>query len=120
MPSDGMILCHFFKLFSLFLELVVRYETGSRSVIHYLDDFLFISPGGSDQCQYLLDTFRFMKFGVPLSQEKTEGSCTVLSLLGIEIDSVCMVSRLPADKLAKLSDLIKCNPFWVCWSLLAG
>lgn len=86
----------------------MRYETGSRSVIHYLDDFLFVSPGGSEQCQYILDTFRFFmdRFGVPLSAEKTEGPRTVISFLGIELDSVNMVFRLPADKLAKLMDLV--------------
>lgn len=108
LPMGCSISCHYFELFSTFLDWVVRYETGSRSVIHYLDDFFFVSPGGSGLCQFLLDTFRFLmdKFGVPLSAEKTEGPCTVLSFLGIEIDSVQMVFRLPADKLSKLVDMI--------------
>lgn len=108
LPMGCSISCHFFELFSSFLEWVVRYETSSRSVIHYLDDFLFVAPGGSEQCQYLLDTFRFLmdRFGVPLSSEKTEGPQTVITFLGIEIDSVNMVFRLPADKLTKLMDLV--------------
>lgn len=108
LPMGCSISCHYFELFSSFLEWVVRVETGSRSVIHYLDDFLFVSPGGSDGCRHLLDTFRFLMghFGVPLSAEKTEGPVTVLSFLGIEIDSVNMVFRLPVDKLARLTDLI--------------
>lgn len=77
-----------------FLEWVIHYETSSRCVIHYLDDFLFASPGGSTQCSFLLDTFKFFmsKFGVPLSLEKTEGPTTVLSFLSIEI-VWCSTSR---------------------------
>lgn len=108
LPMGCSISCYFFELFSSFLEWVVRYETASRCIIHYLDDFLFVSPGGSDSCQFLLDTFKFFmqKFGVPLSLEKTEGPVTVLSFLGIEIDSVHMVFCLPEDKLVKLLGLV--------------
>lgn len=108
LPMGCSISCYFFELFSSFLEWVVRYETSSRSIIHYLDDFLFVSPGASDQCQFLLDSFKYFmgQFGVPLSLEKTEGPLTVLSFLGIEIDSVNMVFRLPEDKLAKILDMV--------------
>lgn len=108
LPMGCSISCYFFELFSSFLEWVVRYEASSRCVIHYLDDFFFVSPGGSDQCQFLLDTFKFfmLKFGVPLSAEKTEGPTTILSFLGIEIDSVRLVFRLPEDKLKKLIDVV--------------
>lgn len=108
LPMGCSISCHFFELFSSFLEWVVRYVTSSRSIIHYLDDFLFVSPGGSGRCKYLLDSFRFLmeRFGVPLSVEKTEGPQTVISFLGIEIDSINMVFRLPADKLEKLLGLV--------------
>lgn len=47
------------------------------------------------------------KFDVPLSVNKTEGPRTVLSFLGIELDSNDMVFRLPADKLHKLRGCIK-------------
>lgn len=79
---------------------MLRYGTSSHCIIHYLDDFLFVSLGGSNQCQFLLDTFKFFmnKFGVPLSLEKSEDPTTVLSFLGIEIDLV--------DKLKKLLDLV--------------
>lgn len=102
------ISCYFFKLFSSFLEWVIPYETSSRCIIHYFDDFLFVSPVGSDQCRFHLDTFKFYmaRFGVPLSSEKTEGPTTVLSFLGIEIDSGLMVFCLPGDKLTKLLDLV--------------
>lgn len=87
LPMGCSISCYFFELFSSFLEWVIRYETASSSITHYLDDFFFVAPGDSSQCLFLLDTFRFFMshFGVPLSMEKTEGPTTVLSFLGIEI-----------------------------------
>lgn len=53
-------------MFNSFLERVVRYELGSRSITHYLDDFLFMASGGPEGCRFLLDTFRFRmsQFGV--------------------------------------------------------
>ncbi|KAM3934865.1 uncharacterized protein RB166_002260 [Leptodactylus fuscus] len=109
LPMGCSISCQFFELFSSFLEWVVRYETRSRSIIHYLDDFLFVAPAGDSLCQRLLDSFRSLmsRFGVPLSQEKTEGPTTVLSFLGIELDSVHMLFRLPRDKLDRLSSLLQ-------------
>lgn len=82
---------------------MVCYESRSRSVIHYLDDFLFIAPKGSDARGFRLDTFRFLmeRFVVQLSVDKAEGPVTVISFLGIEIDSVAMGFRLPHDKLVK-------------------
>ncbi|XP_056419396.1 uncharacterized protein LOC130360877 [Hyla sarda] len=109
LPMGCAISCRYFEMFGSFLEWVVRFETGSRSVIHYLDDFLFVGPDGSPRCVFLLDTFRFFmqKFGVPLSAEKTEGPSTVISFLRIEIDSVAMVFRLPAEKLESLLLLVE-------------
>lgn len=73
-----------------------------------MDDFLFVAPVDGDLCRFLLDTFRFFMehFGIPLSADKTEGPVSVLSFLGIEIDSVNMVFRLPRDKLSNLISLI--------------
>ncbi|XP_069816798.1 uncharacterized protein [Dendropsophus ebraccatus] len=109
LPMGCSISCHYFEMFSTFLEWSVRYETGARSIIHYLDDFLFVAPANSGLCRFLLDTFRFMmdRFGVPVSAEKTEGPLTTLSFLGIEIDTMEMVFRLPPDKLSRLADLIE-------------
>ncbi|KAM3936556.1 uncharacterized protein RB166_007084 [Leptodactylus fuscus] len=109
LPMGCSISCHFFELFSSFLEWVVRYETRSRSIIHYLDDFLFVAPSSDSRCQFLLDSFRSLMshFGVPLSPEKMVGPTTVLSFLGIELDSNAMVFRLPVDKLDRLADLLR-------------
>ncbi|KAE8597129.1 hypothetical protein XENTR_v10016363 [Xenopus tropicalis] len=108
LPMGCSISCRYFECFSTFLEWVVRHETGHNSVIHYLDDFLFIGPPNTNVCQLLLSTFQFFmaKFGVPLSREKTEGPVPVLSFLGIEIDTVELVFRLPDDKLQRLKSTV--------------
>lgn len=69
-PMGCSISCHYFEVFSSFLERVVRCD--SCAIIHYLDDFFLISLGDFDQCWFLLDTFSYLmsKFGVPLSSEK--------------------------------------------------
>lgn len=46
------------------------------------------------------------RFGVPLSAEKMEGPVMTLSFVGIELDTVEMVFRLPQDKLERLTGLI--------------
>ncbi|KAM3936673.1 uncharacterized protein RB166_018270 [Leptodactylus fuscus] len=104
LPMGCSISCRYFEMFSTFLEWVVRQESGASSVIHYLDDFLFVGPAGSPTCQYLLDTFRYFAayFGVPLARDKTEGPVTSLSFLGIGIDTERMLLHLPQDKLSRL------------------
>ncbi|XP_077113745.1 uncharacterized protein LOC143816266 isoform X2 [Ranitomeya variabilis] len=109
LPMGCSISCHYFELFSTFLDWVVRYETGSNSTVHYLDDFLFVGPKDSELCYYLLNKFEFIAshFGVPLSTEKTVGPCNVLPFLGIEIDTNAMVFRLPEDKLLKTLKMVE-------------
>ena len=54
----------------------------------------------SGRCQYILNTFKglAMKLALPLAEETTEGPATVLTFLGIEIDTVQQTSRLPLEK----------------------
>ncbi|XP_073419122.1 uncharacterized protein [Dendrobates tinctorius] len=109
LPMGCSISCHYFELFSTFLDWVVRHETGSNSTVHYLDDFLFVGPRDSKLGSFLLQKFKFIsrRFGVPLSPEKTIGPCNVLPFLGIEIDTNEMIFRLPADKLEKTLQIVK-------------
>lgn len=99
--------CLFEDVYS-FLEWTDRDESGFSSATHYLDDFRFVGPSGSLACQTMLDIFRFhmKQFGVPLSEDKTEDPCTILSFLGIEIDSEKMVFHLPKDKVLRVQYMI--------------
>ena len=104
LPMGCSISCAFFETFSSFLEWVVRDVAGTESVIHYLDDFLCVGPPSSNVCAVLLATLQHIadRFGVPLAADKTEGPTTVLSFLGIMIDSEAMECRLSADKVENL------------------
>lgn len=93
-------------MFSSFLECVTRFETNSWSIIQTI--FLLWVPAMVIFVIFCL-TLRYLMghFGVPLSKSKAEGPCTHLSFLGIKMNSVEMVFRLPEDKLRKLMDLVE-------------
>lgn len=50
---------------------------------------------------------RARALGAPLADEKVEGPSTSLSFLGIELDTVLLMARLPPEKVAALQDLLR-------------
>lgn len=84
---------------------------GYRSVIHYVDDFLFVVEFKAE-AQLLLEGALCLcrTLGLPMAESKTEGPCTKLIFLGIELDTVEMRASLPDAKLAELNEL---TSFWV-------
>ena len=85
------------------LEWCVAQE-GVDSVFHYLDDFAVVGPPNSEACaQYLHTLVRVRNdLGVPLAPEKQEGPTSVITFLGIIIDTERGELRLPDDKLHHL------------------
>ena len=77
-------------------------------IIHYLDDYFTAGAPGSDQCAQHLETITSIcnKLGFPLAKDKVEGPSTVLTFLGILLDSSKMELRLPVEKLQLLKTLI--------------
>ena len=77
-------------------------------LLHYLDDYLTLGPPASPVCARSLHAIQNAAnhIGIPLAPDKVEGPTTCLTFLGIELDSVQMIARLPADKLAELVLLI--------------
>ena len=90
-------------------------------LIHYLDDFflanvktagcrhdmdVFVTTAG---CRHDMDVFLDIckQLGVPIADDKLEGPATCITYLGIEIDTVAMTIRLPADKLEKIKSLVR-------------
>jgi hypothetical protein len=57
---------------------------------HYLDDFIFAGANGSGNCALLMDVFKNIcqELGVPLADNKTVGPTTLLTFLGLLIDTV--------------------------------
>ena len=92
-----------FEAFSKSLEWISVHVLRACSVLHILDDFLFIAPT-KDQCRR--DLTNFVSLGVPLAPEKTVGPATVLQFEGITLDSVRMEARLPEKKLQKCRNLL--------------
>ncbi|KAM4652054.1 uncharacterized protein O3C94_014389, partial [Discoglossus pictus] len=88
LPMGCSISCSFFEKFSTFLHWVLCAKTGLYSVVHYLDDFLFVGSPDSSDCLSLMQAFQELAadFGIPLAVDKSEGPCQVLSFLGIEVD----------------------------------
>ena len=96
-----------FESFSTFLEWALRFRTGSDMVCHYADDFLFVGRakvGGHVACDRLLQSFGDLcaELGVPLAEEKTVFPSTVLTFLGLEIDTVALTVSVPAGKLSEI------------------
>lgn len=74
--------------------------------IRDLDDFRFVEP--PEAPAVALETARaaYVALGIPITQEMLEGPVTTITFLGIELDSVRLVACLPADKLARVWQLV--------------
>ncbi|VDI05624.1 Hypothetical predicted protein [Mytilus galloprovincialis] len=66
-------------------------------------------PDDTPVSQMMLDTFSDIceELGVPIASEKSVGPVTSLEFLGLVIDTVEMVVRIPQDKLLKLKSLLE-------------
>lgn len=95
-------LCNIFESFSTALEWIAKDRLHASSVIHILDDFLFIGPSEA-KCQVDLDNFLCVcrRIGIPIAAEKTMGPTNALQFAEITLDKALMEARLPDDKLAK-------------------
>ena len=78
------------------------------TVIHYLDDFLFVGAPDTDVCSRSLSlaVSKCHDLGVRISLEKLEGPATQLSFLGILLDTEKLEVRLPDEKLRRLQLLL--------------
>ena len=78
-------------------------------LLHYLDDYITAGPTDSQQCLYNLNKAKAVcsRLGLPLHPEKCVGPVSCMVVLGIELDSVQQIARLPADKLQRLIQLLE-------------
>ena len=79
---------------------------GLKCFLHYLDDFLFVEPPNSAGSAMRTALSLWDSLGVPVAPNKAQGPRTSLVFLGIELDSVSLTARLPADKLTRLQQLV--------------
>ena len=99
--------CSIFEAFSSALEWVAKTKLGVAEMVHYIDDFLFLAES-STKCTADMNAFISLceQMGVPLAPKKTQGPATVLSFLGIILDTEKLEARLPNPKLAKCKSMI--------------
>lgn len=85
------------------------HRRGVEFLFHYLDDFLVMGPAASDICKHSLELLveECSNLGVPLSPEKMEGPSSVLTFLGIEINTIEGILGLPAEKLQRLNTTVR-------------
>ena len=83
-------------------------DRGIRSVLHYLDDYLFTGDPSTSECEDVLQLALDLceRLGVPVAEEKVEGPETSLVFLGIVVDTEARDLRLPVKKLIRLRALI--------------
>jgi hypothetical protein len=101
--------CALFKICSTFLEWGIKFKSGKRSVEHYLDDFLLAGKAGTGECLQLMDRHRIIceDWGVPLAEDKTIGPSFILTFLGLEIETLEMVIRIPQCKLSEVKEKLE-------------
>ena len=80
---------------------------GIRHILHYLDDF-FICEKDAIRCQDSLSRFLDIcrRAGIPIAEDKTVPPSSVMTYLGIEIDSIRQEVRLPSEKREHLCTLL--------------
>ena len=78
------------------------------SMTHILDDFIFVNSPSSQSCLQDLEAFLNLasRLNIPIKQSKTCQPATVATVHGVEVDTIDMKIRLPADKLSKLVTLL--------------
>ena len=102
-------LCLALKLFNLLADLLalvlkqVRVET-----LHYLEDFLLVDPPASSRCEKNLEEIKsaYEWLGIPLAIEKVTGPTTLLTFVGITLDTVQMEACLPFEKLDRIQKTV--------------
>ena len=83
---------------------ILTHNYNIQDLMHYLDDYFTVGPPNASLCANNVRTIVHVasNVGFPLAPEKLEGPSTRLVFLGIMIDSTCMETSLPADKLGGL------------------
>jgi hypothetical protein len=82
--------------------------SGNRDLCHYMDDYWFCGPANSGVCESSVKTFTLLcgALGLPLAANKAEGPASVLTFLGICLNSVTQTMSLPPGKLNEIMDLL--------------
>ena len=82
------------------------FSRGIKYVLHYLDDFLFVTPPQEAVSVRRVAEATFEELGVPVATHKTEGPGTQVTFLGFLLDTDAFQLRLPEEKLKRMRELV--------------
>ena len=107
MPFGASIRCAIFQEFSNSVGHIVKYQT-KKPLVNYLDDYFFAALKKL-LCDLQVSTFLQIceRICFPVSLEKTVWGCTLLTFLGLLIDTENQLICIPQDKLQRALDLIE-------------
>ena len=124
LPFGHSISCVLFQQFSDALAHMVKYliklKKGieNTALTNYLDDFLFatlMQPITNDMIRIFLEMCE--QLGVPISVDKTEFACNVITFLGILLDGFLKIMVVPEQKRLKalglLEQFIQSKSVWI-------
>ena len=106
LPFGSSISCAIFQAISDTIAWIVRHQTRKPNV-NYLDDYLFAAALKAlcdQQMEVFLKVCQEIKF--PVAMEKTFWGCTVLTFLGMLLDTRKQVIGIPMDKLIKAANWV--------------
>ena len=86
----------------------VLHHNGIPYILHYLDDFLILTssePGLASRMRSHVEAI-LNYVGAPIAHRKTEGPSTVLTFLGIQVDTSQFLLSLLVNKVYRLCDLL--------------
>ena len=86
----------------------MKQRSGLSTIDHYLNDFIFAGRNYK-KCVELINTIKQIcqELGVPLAKDISFGPTYKLVFLGLEIDTVSQMDRVPEVKSAELSTLLQ-------------
>ena len=90
------------------LGVMIMYKNCVTSGVHYLNEFLFHGPPGSDECSENLAIALAVcsELGVRVARHKLEGPKTSITFFGIVINTYRSQLRLPSEKLDCLRECL--------------
>ena len=105
LPFGASISCAIFQEFSDSVAHIVKFIT-KKDLVNYLDDYFFAALQKlccNGQVSAFLDICDSIKF--PVSLEKTVWGTTILTFLGLLIDTVNQLICIPLDKVERALDM---------------
>ena len=106
MPMGCASSCRTFEMFSMALEWIAKKHLPIPHLIHILDDYLMRRLVFNNAALTFKIYYLCQYLGVTTAPEKTVGPQNILSFAGIELDTLSMEARFPADKSEKCKLLI--------------